>query len=107
MATGVKKRSVILAAMGVLALAWTGASVSSTAQAGRASSQQKPPSPFDRVISKNTETMIEQGRHVFRYDTFGDEAFWGGTIKLHQAIAGQKLGGVGPGVSPRPPCPSG
>jgi hypothetical protein len=87
--------------MGVLALAWTGASVSSTAQAGKASSQQKPPSPFDRVISKNTETMIEQGRHVFRYDTFGDEAFWGDAIKLHQAIAGQKSGGVGPGVSPK------
>jgi len=101
MATGVKTRSAILAAMGVLALAWTGASVSSTAQVGRASSQQKPPPPFDRVISKNTETMIEQGRHVFRYDTFGDEAFWGDAIKLHQAIAGGKLGGVGPGVSPK------
>jgi hypothetical protein len=101
MATGAKTRSAILAAMGVLVLAWTGASVSSTAQAGKASSQQKPPSPFDRVISKNTETMIEQGRHVFRYDTFGDEAFWGDAIKLHQAIAGRKLGGVGPGVSPK------
>jgi hypothetical protein len=101
MATRVKTRSAILTAMGVLALAWTGASVSSTAQVGRTSTQQRPPSPFDGVISKNTETMLEQGRHVFRYDTFGDEAFWGDTIKLHQAIAGQKLGGVGPGVSPK------
>ena len=45
--------------------------------------------------------MIEAGRQIFRYDTFGDEAFWGDTLKLHQAIAGQKLGGVGPGVSPK------
>jgi hypothetical protein len=44
--------------------------------------------------------MIEEGRHTFRYDTFGDEAFWGGNLKLHQAIAGARLGGVGPGVSP-------
>src|SRR5512141_1921750 len=100
-ATGVKTRSAILAAMGVLALVWMGAPVSSTAQTGRAPAQQKPPAPFDGVISKNTETLIEQGRRVFRYDTFGDEAFWGDSIKLHQAIAGQKLGGVGPGVSPK------
>src|SRR6185295_6699638 len=29
------------------------------------------------------------------------EAFWGDTIKLHQAIQGKRFGGVGPGVSPR------
>jgi hypothetical protein len=45
--------------------------------------------------------MIEEGRQIFRSDTFGDEAFWGDTLKLHQAIAGAKLGGVGPGVSPK------
>ena len=32
--------------------------------------------------------MIEEGRNTFRFDTFGDEAFWGDTLKLHQAIAG-------------------
>jgi hypothetical protein len=45
--------------------------------------------------------MLAQGRETFRYDTFGDEAFWGGTLKLHEAIAGAKNGGVGPGVSPK------
>jgi hypothetical protein len=45
--------------------------------------------------------MIKEGRQTFRYDTFGDEAFWGDALKLHQAIAGEKLGGVGPGVSPK------
>jgi hypothetical protein len=45
--------------------------------------------------------LFEQGREVFRFDTFGDQAFWGGALQLHQAIEGEKLGGVGPGVSPR------
>lgn len=36
----------------------------------------------------------------FRYDTFGDQDFWGGTLQIHKAIEGQKLGGVGPGVDP-------
>jgi hypothetical protein len=54
----------------------------------------------DRLIDQNARTMIEQGRRTFRFDTFGDQVFWGDTLKLHQAIAGNKLGGVGPGVSP-------
>ena len=44
--------------------------------------------------------LIRSGRRTFRHDTFGDEAFWGGLLRLHEAIAGEKLGGVGPGVSP-------
>jgi cytochrome c5 len=46
-------------------------------------------------------TLIDEGRQTFRFDTFGDEAFWGDTLKLHQAIAGSAHGGVGPGVSPK------
>jgi hypothetical protein len=45
--------------------------------------------------------QIDEGRQTFRYDTFGDEAFWGDTLHLHRAIAGQANGGVGGGVSPR------
>jgi hypothetical protein len=48
----------------------------------------------------NALTKVTTGRRIFRYDTFGDEAFWGDTLKLHQAISGANLGGVGPGVSP-------
>ena len=45
-------------------------------------------------------SLISQGKQTFRYDTFGDEDFWGGALKLHQAIEGAQFGGVGPGVSP-------
>ena len=48
----------------------------------------------------NAVTEVAKGRQIFRYDTFGDQAFWGDALKLHQAIAGANLGGVGPGVSP-------
>jgi hypothetical protein len=58
-------------------------------------------SDFDSVIRENGREMIEEGRQIFRFDTFGDEAFWGDALQLHQAIAGEGLGGVGPGVSPR------
>jgi hypothetical protein len=60
-----------------------------------------PRSGFDQVISQHAQTMLDEGRQTFRFDTFGSEAFWGGALQLHRAIAGAKLGGVGPGVSPK------
>jgi hypothetical protein len=45
--------------------------------------------------------LIDQGRDVFRFNTFGDEDFWGGVLKLHTAIEGSANGGVGDGVSPQ------
>ena len=55
---------------------------------------------FDRTIFDNALRSLEEGRHIFRFDTFGSEAFWGGQLRLNEAIAGAKLGGVGPGLSP-------
>src|SRR4026209_2927189 len=49
---------------------------------------------------KELNQLFERGRQVFRFDTFGDEDFWGGQLQLHQAIQGEQFGGVGPGVSP-------
>src|SRR5438445_2949716 len=59
------------------------------------------PSGFDKVIEDNANRMVRDGRHTFRFDTFGDEAFWGDALQLHKAIAGGANGGVGPGVSPK------
>ena len=52
---------------------------------------------FDESINQNAQRMLDEGRRIFRFDTFGSEDFWGGKLRLHEAIVGQKLGGVGPG----------
>lgn len=44
--------------------------------------------------------LMEEGKDIFRYDTFGDESYWGGQLGLHKTIAGSANGGVGPGLSP-------
>src|SRR5829696_2814409 len=49
---------------------------------------------------RDARALFREGRDIFRNETFGDEAFWGQTIRLHRAIAGARNGGVGPGVSP-------
>jgi cytochrome c2 len=58
------------------------------------------PKGFDRVVLRNAFEMLREGQQTFRFDTFGDEAFWGDTLQLHLAIEGDMFGGVGPGVSP-------
>jgi hypothetical protein len=54
-----------------------------------------------QFILDRAAAMIRTGRQIFRFDTFGDEAFWGGALKLHLAIEGSRLGGQGPGLTPR------
>ena len=53
------------------------------------------------TVAKDAATMLEEGRQTFRHETFGDEDFWGGALKLQAAIEGAAHGGVGAGVSPR------
>ena len=54
----------------------------------------------DQDIVRSAVRSIEKGRETFRFDTFGDEAFWGDTLNLDAAIAGAANGGVGPGLAP-------
>lgn len=49
----------------------------------------------------NAVQSIREGRQIFRFSTFGSEAFWGGQLQLHRAIAGAATGGVGGGLSPK------
>src|SRR5205085_8994269 len=46
---------------------------------------------FDSQISGNAQRMMEEGKRIFRFDTFGDEVFWTDTLKLHRASEGAKL----------------
>jgi hypothetical protein len=54
----------------------------------------------ERQTDANARRMLDEGKQTFRFDTFGDEAFWTDALQLHRAIAGAANGGVGPGVSP-------
>src|SRR5262245_25259731 len=49
----------------------------------------------------HTLRTLRDGKEIFRFDTFGDEAFWGDALGLHEAIEGAANGGVGDGLTPR------
>jgi mono/diheme cytochrome c family protein len=61
---------------------------------GHAAAKQDP-------TERRADRLITEGRRIFRFDTFGDEAVWGGVLGLQKAIEGAKLGGVGAGISPK------
>lgn len=67
----------------------------------RADGRERGLSENDRRVVHHAERMLRDGRNIFRFDTFGSEAFFGDALQLHKAIAGAKNGGVGPGVSPK------
>ena len=94
-----KRRYLVLGLACVLALI-VAATFRSSAPAA-----QTPPAQAggaaDPDVTRHVARLIDEGRRVFRHDTFGDEAFWGDQLQLHRAIVGQKLGGVGPGMSPK------
>jgi hypothetical protein len=53
-------------------------------------------STIDVLVDSRAQQVRDNGRKIFRFDTFGDQAFWGDRLRLHQAIAGSRNGGVGP-----------
>ena len=53
--------------------------------------QRAPAKSFDDRVDHHAKQMLDEGKKIFRYDTFGSEDFWGGQLRLHEAIAGEKL----------------
>lgn len=52
-------------------------------------------------IMDNANKMMAEGKQTFRFETFGDEAYWTDALQINKAIAGEKNGGVGAGLSPK------
>src|SRR5215211_3912081 len=69
---------------------------------GSSSAREQPRAASgNQPVQTQATQLVDQGRQIFRFDTFGDEQFWGDSLKLHRAVAGAANGGVGPGLSPR------
>jgi hypothetical protein len=45
-------------------------------------------SQFLGTAEDNSKQLIEQGRQIFRFDTYGDEAFWTDQLQIQRAVKG-------------------
>ncbi len=61
----------------------------------------RPAAKQPAAAARTAQALVREGRQIFRFDDFGDNAFWSGALGLDKAIAGSANGGVGPGVSPK------
>jgi mono/diheme cytochrome c family protein len=61
-----------------LRLLLAGAALAFVSACGAGSSPSAPPGP--------SAAQISQGKQTFRFDTFGDEAFWTGTLHMNQVV---------------------
>ena len=98
-----RKRTLICAkVLGVFLVAFLLLPLESPRGTFDAFSQGEPPTPaFDGEIIDNASRLFNEGKQIFRFDTFGSEDFWGGMLRLHLAIAGTQGGGIAEGLSPR------
>jgi cytochrome c peroxidase len=79
-------RAALLAVATVTALSLTGAS----ADQGPGGANPDPAKLLKAIgpdVVASTATMLSDGQKTFRFDTFGDEDFWGGTLRLHEGVA--------------------
>lgn len=53
------------------------------------------------AVADYKDKMFDEGRQIFRHDTFGSEDFWSGKLRLHEVIAGERFGGAGHGLEPK------
>src|SRR4051812_7796288 len=93
-----RRRGVLKTLLSAVALVSLGGAMFSLAAVSKPARHHHRPSA---TPARQAQAFFRKGRRIFRNDTFGDEAFWGGTIRLHRAVEGAKNGGVGPGVSPK------
>ena len=90
------------AALGMLALLLAGSQFTGcTPSAGSAATAPGKTAADDDPIAANAQRMLAEGKQTFRFETFGDEAYWTDALHLNKAIAGAKHGGVGAGLSPK------
>lgn len=54
----------------------------------------------DDATTANANKMLAEGKQTFRFETFGDETYWTDALQINKAIAGEKNGGIGAGLSP-------
>jgi hypothetical protein len=88
-------------ALGRLLLLLAAAGVLFELSGSSSAGEQPQAASGNQPVQAQATQLVDQGRQIFRFDTFGDEQFWGDSLKLHRAVAGAANGGVGPGLSPR------
>ncbi len=78
-----EKKSIALACLGVVLFS---CSTERNRSSEESALNDEPTNVADVEAAITNVNLIAEGRQIFRYDTFGDEAFWGEQLHLHEAV---------------------
>lgn len=98
-----KKKSLLFVLTGLMLFVVSSVSMQCSTQPAHRAQPDISGDPDDpnESIKKNTSEMLEKGKAVFRFETFGDEVFWTDKLKLHMALVDKEHGGIGKGLTPK------
>ena len=94
-----KRQPLLLVSLGITLFVASMAMMQCTSSTDRKTSATT--KETDDATTANANKMMAEGKQTFRFETFGDEAYWTDALQLHKAILGEKNGGVGGGLSPK------
>jgi hypothetical protein len=81
----------VMLAFAVAVVVWAGAThtvaTGSQSEAVATAIAEERNSPYDGLVDSYAVRLAREGRQTFRRDTFGSEDFWGGALRLHEAVA--------------------
>jgi hypothetical protein len=97
----ISKTSITLSSLLILVTAFTLMECNTKSKTRKTPDESGNPDAWGSSINDNAKDMMEKGKAVFRFETFGDEIFWTDKLKLHKVLVNEKHGGTGNGLAPK------
>jgi len=77
----------VAAGVGLISSGGTGLALEGREGRGHRDALERAAGDLDRQLAQDALRTLARGQRIFRHDTFGNEAFWGGALRLHEAVA--------------------
>jgi hypothetical protein len=97
----VNKTIIVLTSISAVVLSMALMQCSTKEKARKSSDESGDPDAWGSSINNNAKDMLDKGKAVFRFETFGDEIFWTDKLQLQKALVSEEHGGIGKGLLPK------
>jgi hypothetical protein len=97
----IKKTNIVITSISLLVLAIMLEQCSTHRKIRSKVDEPGDPDAWNASINRNSKDLMEKGKAVFRFETFGDEAFWTDKLQLHKVLVNEEHGGIGKGLTPK------
>ena len=97
----IAKTTIVISSLSLTIVAMILVQCSTHEKTRKAPDESGNPDAWTSSINDNAKDMLEKGKAVFRFETFGDEVFWTDKLQLQKALVSEEHGGIGKGLTPK------